>query len=113
MCYAGINKGVTAVATAMILAATRAGAAPALRQEMSESLPELLNTLSHRVPDMLPKAYRWVAEMQEIAGFSAADPAAASIFTAFAQLYERISHDLTGDEQESAQLRQFFSDVTP
>jgi 3-hydroxyisobutyrate dehydrogenase-like beta-hydroxyacid dehydrogenase len=109
MCYAGINKGVTAVATAMILAATRSGAAPALRQEMSESLPELLSSLSHLVPDMLPKAYRWVAEMQEIARFTGDDPAAASIFTAFAELYGRISHDQTGDRRESAQLRQFFS----
>jgi hypothetical protein len=78
---------------------------------MSESLPELLTALSRRVPDMLPKAYRWVAEMQEIASFTGGDPAAASIYGAFARLYERISHDLTGDERESAQLRQFFPDA--
>jgi len=39
MSYAGINKGVAAIATAMILAASRSGATQALYQEMSESLP--------------------------------------------------------------------------
>ena len=67
MSYAGINKGVAAIAAAMILAASRSGATGALYQEMSESLPGLLNSLGRQVPDMLPKAYRWVAEMREIA----------------------------------------------
>ena len=70
MCYAGINKGFAALAAAMILAAERSGATQALYQEMSESLPELLKTLGRQVPDMLPKAYRWVAEMEEIAAFT-------------------------------------------
>jgi 3-hydroxyisobutyrate dehydrogenase-like beta-hydroxyacid dehydrogenase len=61
MCYAGINKGVAAIATAMILAADRSGASTALYEEMSQSLPALLNGLDRQIPDMLPKAYRWVA----------------------------------------------------
>ena len=108
MCYAGINKGVGAVAAAMILAATRAGAAQALSQEMSESVPELLSLLSRRIPDMLPKAYRWVAEMQEISAFTTDDPAATNIFASFAQLFDRISQDEAGDRREAAQLTQFF-----
>jgi len=108
MCYAGINKGVTAVATAMILAATRAGAASALRSELAESLPTWVASLSRQIPDMLPKAYRWVAEMQEIGEFAGADPAAREIFTGFARLYERVSRDVKGERSESIALTQFF-----
>jgi 3-hydroxyisobutyrate dehydrogenase-like beta-hydroxyacid dehydrogenase len=108
MCYAGINKGGAAIAAAMILAATRSGASAALHQEMSESLPGLLNSLGRQVPDMLPKAYRWVAEMQEIAAFTAEDTAIREVFTGFAQLFERISRDVAGARQESAALLEFF-----
>lgn len=109
MCYAGINKGLCAIAAAMILAASRSGATAALHQEMSESLPELLNSLRRQVPDMLPKAYRWVGEMREIAAFAADDVATAAVFNGFAQLFEQISQDVVGEQRSSAQLRQFFT----
>jgi 3-hydroxyisobutyrate dehydrogenase-like beta-hydroxyacid dehydrogenase len=108
MCYAGINKGVAAIATAMILAATRSGASAALYEEMSESLPALCNSLGRQVPDMLPKAYRWVAEMQEIASFAAEDAAARDVFNGFARLFERISRDLSGEKRETTALLEFF-----
>lgn len=108
MCYAGINKGVAAIAAAMILAAARSDASAALYQEMSESLPGLLNSLGRQVPDMLPKAYRWVAEMREIAAFTAEDTAARDVFKGFAQLFERIARDVAEEKQESAELLEFF-----
>ncbi len=109
MCYAGINKGLAAIASAMILAAGRAGATTALYQEMSESLPGLLNSLRRQVPDMLPKAYRWVAEMREIAAFGGAeDEATREIFNGFAQLFEGIAQDVGGEQRASACLKQFF-----
>jgi hypothetical protein len=39
MSYAGINKGTTLLTAAMLLGARRAGAADALRAELSESRP--------------------------------------------------------------------------
>ncbi len=108
MCYAGINKGVAAVAAAMILAATRSGANAALHQEMSESLPALLSSLGRQVPDMLPKTYRWVAEMQEIAAFAAEDPAAREVFDGFARLFDRLARDVEGGRRESEALVSFF-----
>ena len=108
MCYAGINKGVTAIGAAMILAAARSGASEALYREMSESLPGLLNSLTRQVPDMLPKAYRWVGEMREIASFAAEDRAAHEVFNGFAQLFDNISRDVAGDKQKSAALLEFF-----
>ena len=109
MSYAGINKGVAAIATAMILAASRSGATGALYQEMSESLPGLLNSLGRQVPDMLPKAYRWVAEMREIAAYAGEDAAARDVFVGFAALFDRIARDVVGEKRESAALREFFS----
>ena len=108
MSYAGINKGVAALASAMILAAARSGATEALYQEMSESLPGLLQSLRRQVPDMLPKAYRWVAEMREIAAFAGEDAAAREIFVGFAELFARVSRDVAGEKVESGVLTGFF-----
>jgi 3-hydroxyisobutyrate dehydrogenase-like beta-hydroxyacid dehydrogenase len=108
MCYAGINKGVAAIAAAMILAAARSGAGGALYGEMSESLPALLDSLRRQIPDMLPKAYRWVGEMREIAAFAGEDAAAREVFEGFAALFERIAGDFAGGKQESAALQEFF-----
>lgn len=109
MSYAGINKGVAAIAAAMILAASRSGATEALYQEMSESLPGLLNSLGRQVPDMLPKAYRWVGEMREIAAYVGEDTAARDVFVGFAALFERIARDAAGERLESAALTGFFT----
>jgi len=110
MTYAGINKGVAALASTMILAAGRAGATEALYQEMSESLPGLLESLRRQVPDMLPKAYRWVAEMREIAEFAGEDAAARAVFEGFAELFARISRDVAGEKLESGGLTGFFEE---
>jgi 3-hydroxyisobutyrate dehydrogenase-like beta-hydroxyacid dehydrogenase len=113
MCYAGINKGVCAIAAAMILAAARSGASTALYQEMGESLPGLLNSLRRQVPDMLPKAYRWVGEMHEIASFAGEDAATAEVFKGFAQLFQQIAEDVAGEMRASGQLTQFFPAQPP
>jgi 3-hydroxyisobutyrate dehydrogenase-like beta-hydroxyacid dehydrogenase len=111
MSYAGINKGVAALASAMILAAARSGATEALYQEMSESLPGLLQSLRRQVPDMLPKAYRWVAEMREIAAFAGEDAAARKVFEGFSELFERVSRDVAGEKAESGVLTGFFESL--
>lgn len=58
MAYAGLNKGLTGLAAAMVLAATRAGAASALREELANSQPQLLAHISRALPDMYRKAHR-------------------------------------------------------
>ncbi len=93
MCYAGINKGVTGLGTAMLLAALRSGADAALKREMQESLPDLDVKLTNAIPDMYPKAYRWVAEMEEIAEFLGEDDPAALIFRGMAGLYRKMAED--------------------
>ena len=107
MSYAGINKGLTAVAAAMVLAATRAGAADALREELARSQPQLLAKLDTALPDMVPKAYRWVAEMREIAAFLGPDHPANLVYEGFARLFEHIAADEKGARTEVAQLTAF------
>jgi 3-hydroxyisobutyrate dehydrogenase-like beta-hydroxyacid dehydrogenase len=108
MSYAGITKGLTALGAGMMLAATRAGAAEALHRELAESQPALLAWLTRQVPGMYPKAYRWVAEMEEIADFVGADPATQQIFTGAAQLYERLAADVASENLETGLLTSFL-----
>ncbi len=75
----------------MILGATRGGTADALLQEMSESQPMLLNWMRGFVTRMPPKAYRWVAEMEEIATFQGEDAGAHDMYLGIARFYEQIA----------------------
>ena len=108
MSYAGINKGILAIGTAMLLAASRSGASTELYRELGESLPQLLSRFETGIPDMYPKAYRWVAEMREIAAFLSEDKAAAMIFEGAAQLYDRLATDIANEGQERGTLDEFF-----
>ncbi|MBX5176061.1 NAD(P)-dependent oxidoreductase [Rhizobium lentis] len=104
MCYAGINKGFIGLGAAMLLAASRSGAADSLKVELAESLPDFDRKLSKSIPDMYPKAYRWVAEMQEIADFLGAGDPAAAIFQAMADVFSRLAEDVEGSRALIAQL---------
>jgi L-threonate 2-dehydrogenase len=110
MSYAGLTKGLTALGTAMILGAIRADCADELRTELAESQPNMLAWLARQVPSMYPKAYRWIAEMEEIAAFLKDDPAALAIYQGIAHLYERVAEvrNKTGtDDGELAELKRF------
>jgi hypothetical protein len=74
-----------------MLDAARAGVAPALRRELEESQPHVYAWLARQVPRMYPKAYRWVAEMEEIASFSHDDPGTEAIYEGLARLYEQFA----------------------
>src|SRR6266849_6355241 len=69
MSYAGITKGTTAIAAAMLLGAARFGCGEALIAELSKSQPEMLKRMRGSIPTMYDKAYRWVGEMEEISDF--------------------------------------------
>jgi hypothetical protein len=111
MCYGALNKGVVALGTAMALAAERAGISDSFRAELAESQVPLLNQLSRAVPDMLPKAYRWVAEFDEVAQFTGAGPEA-EIFEGIARLYDRIAIDAAGPKAEAGTLAGFYKKAT-
>jgi 3-hydroxyisobutyrate dehydrogenase-like beta-hydroxyacid dehydrogenase len=112
MSYAGITKGCTAIGSAMMLGATRGGTADALLQELIESQPMLLNWMRGFVSRMPPKAYRWVAEMEEIAKFQRDDPAAAAMYDGIARFYEQIAAALEAPKPGDAvaQLANFVAE---
>jgi 3-hydroxyisobutyrate dehydrogenase-like beta-hydroxyacid dehydrogenase len=107
MSYAGIVKGLAGIGSAMVLAATKAGAADALRDELALSQPAILARLSTALPDMIPKAYRWVAEMREIAGFLGPDHPASLIYEGFARWFEHLAEDAKGEAADAALMEAF------
>jgi 3-hydroxyisobutyrate dehydrogenase-like beta-hydroxyacid dehydrogenase len=112
MCYAGLSKGLNALGAAIIGAAEREGLSAALHAELERSQPALLSWLSRRVPDMLPKAYRWIAEMEEISSFLGSGEPGGVMFDGAARLFERIAANYERgrlDSEVAAQIRRFFS----
>lgn len=98
MAYGGITKGLIALGSAMMLGATRAGVAEALKDEMGLSQANLLAGFSRSIPDMFPKAGRWVAEMEEISDFLGKDTAQGRMFDQIAIFYAHLaSVDGKGD----------------
>ena len=109
MSYAGITKGTQAIGAAMMLAAMRAGSADDLLAELQGSQKQLFPWLKRQLEQMPPKSYRWVAEMQEIAGFVADDPGARDLYEGAAHFYERFAQDFeSGDKKAAAALEAFL-----
>jgi putative dehydrogenase len=111
MSYAGITKGFTAIAAAMVLGATRAGSADALYKELELSQPQFLAWLRRAVPRMYPKAYRWVAEMEEIGHFLEDGTPGGDMFADIARFYQDIAGaaQAPSDGDAPAQLSAFFA----
>src|SRR6266478_1129961 len=88
----GINlraiDGPVGAASAMLLGAARFGCAEALIAELSDSQPQMLARMRSNIPGMYDKAYRWVAEMEEISDFLEANPPSRDIYAAVAGLYD-------------------------
>jgi L-threonate 2-dehydrogenase len=113
MSYAGITKGTQAIGAAMMLAATRAGSADALFAELSSSQKEMFAWFKRGLALMPPKAYRWIAEMHEIAGFVGDDPAAKELYEGAAHFYERIAEDFDGGKTDVKALAAFLGKGQP
>jgi 3-hydroxyisobutyrate dehydrogenase-like beta-hydroxyacid dehydrogenase len=107
MCYAAINKGLTALATQSLTTAHNLGVMSELQDYLRGS--ELGAQLNKIVPVMPPKAYRWVREMDEIAetfetdgGFSREE----SIFRPIGRQYDLIANGTElGKEQTDDRQR--------
>jgi L-threonate 2-dehydrogenase len=108
MSYAGITKGLMAMAPMMMLAASRAGVAQELHNELARTQASLLLGFEKSVPGMFDKAYRFVGEMREIADFAGDDPAARLMYEAVARFYTRIGEDHAGLHEETDVLKAFL-----
>ena len=110
MSYAGITKGLVALASAMALAATRAGAAEGFFRELERSQPQLLAWFQRMVPPSYDKAYRWNGEMEEIADFiGAAGGEAAGIYQAIARFYTQMAADNAGPKRDVEMIAAFLA----
>jgi putative dehydrogenase len=108
MSYAGITKGTQAIGAAMMLAAVRAGSADELFKELQLSQKEMFGWFKRQLGTMPPKAYRWVAEMREIAGFVGDDPAARELYEGAAEFFERFAEDFAAGKKDAGALAKFL-----
>ena len=72
--------------------------AEALMKELSMSQPALMDRLIVTVPEGIPKAYRWVYEMEGLGEFVGGGEA--EMFKGFASVFERVSRSLSGDKAD-------------
>ncbi|MCT7378033.1 NAD(P)-dependent oxidoreductase [Chelativorans salis] len=107
MCFAAINKGLVGILAAVAQAAEREGAGAALSGLLEENHPAIAARARKALPDMYPKAYRWVAEMEEIADFLGRDRAESAIWRALAQVYSDLAADSAADGQAIGLIETF------
>ncbi|KAJ7099655.1 hypothetical protein C8R44DRAFT_834807 [Mycena epipterygia] len=71
MAHAGIVKGATGLFVTMLLSANASSPATSsgLLHALSLSQPVFVDLIIRMIPQMIPKAYRFIKEMDEIAGF--------------------------------------------
>jgi 3-hydroxyisobutyrate dehydrogenase-like beta-hydroxyacid dehydrogenase len=69
MCYAAMTKGLQALGAELLVAARLMGVEDVLRaeQEQGGDLQAVRHFVERALPNMPPKAYRWIGEMEEIA----------------------------------------------
>ena len=91
MAYAGITKGLQGLGTGMVLGAWRNGVGEHFSAELAASQPQLFAWLTRELPRMVPKAYRWVGEMEEIATFLLPETGSSEMLSGAARLYEHVA----------------------
>jgi hypothetical protein len=74
-------------------------------RELQMSQPVLMDRLVETVPPMLPKAYRWIGEMEEIGDFVGGSEG--DVYRGLAKVYERIEQSIAGDQEDVATLKNF------
>lgn len=98
MCYAAVTKGLTALATVSLSAAKAYGIDRELAAEMAASQRMLSDRFDRSLPDMAPKAYRWVGEMEEIARTVADVGLDPKLFLGAADIYRLVTATQLGQE---------------
>ncbi len=66
MCYAALTKGLQALGTELIVASKLLGVEDELKDQQQNDLAQIRAYLERMIPSMVPKAYRWIGEMEEI-----------------------------------------------
>ncbi|KIR33686.1 hypothetical protein I310_02050 [Cryptococcus deuterogattii CA1014] len=106
MCYRGISKAIAGLG-GYAAQAHSPGTAKAFFDALTESQPGLTERLSRTIPDMIPKAYRRVGEMDEISSFISSSttksapttyPNPADMYQGLAQMFQRVADDVKSSQ---------------
>lgn len=112
MCYAALTKGLTALATELLVAGEAMGLSDVLDAELKASMADVRRVMERSVPGMPPKAHRWVREMEEIALTFADLGLTPNILQGAADMYRLVAASPLGRETpESRQLGQSLGEV--
>ena len=91
MCYAALNKGTIALMTGVSVMAKRLGVAESFGEELALSQEAVRKRMHQQVPGMVPKAHRWIGEMEEIAKTFASANLTPAIFEGIADIYRLVA----------------------
>lgn len=94
MCFASTLKGFSGILTQSFTTAQQLGVLGELKTLLRDISPATLHAAETSVPRVPPKAYRWVAEMEEIAAtFSEEAGFEKDLFLGVAGVYRTMSND--------------------
>jgi 3-hydroxyisobutyrate dehydrogenase-like beta-hydroxyacid dehydrogenase len=100
MCYSSTQKGYTSIAIQSLTTAHRLGVLSELQAELQASSAELWRRTESMITTMPPKAYRFVAEMEEIATtFEEEGGFARDSFSGAAKTYKAVEESELGAEK--------------
>ncbi|OBT93393.1 hypothetical protein VE01_08735 [Pseudogymnoascus verrucosus] len=107
MCFASTMKGFSGILTQSFTTAQQLGVLDELKTLLGEISPATLHAAENSVPRVPPKAYRWVAEMEEIAAtFSEEAGFEKDLFLGVAGVYKTMSNDtVLGQEKTGYRKR--------
>jgi L-threonate 2-dehydrogenase len=91
MAYAALSKGIQAVGISAMLGAIAAGISEPFLKELENTQADTLAYLRERTPSVFARAYRWVAEMEEIGAFLGGG--GEQLFNGAARQFERLAKD--------------------
>lgn len=98
MCYAGLTKGTLALHAAVLTSAEALGLSAELRSELAYSQGQKLKAMEQvrRVP---AKAFRWIAEMEEIARTFGSAGVTPDIHSGAAEVFRMVAESDLGGER--------------
>ena len=97
-CYSGFNKGTQGLLLQTLVAAQRLGVYEQLEKQLLSSKGDMYNWLLETLPQMPPKAYRWVPEMYQLAKTFEGVGMTPRIFQGEADMFEMIAATALGKE---------------
>lgn len=112
MSFGALTKGVTALATQLLVAAARNDVLDALIDELDQRQGPLLQVAERSIPPMPAKSRRWVGEMEEIADAFAAVGLPPGTYRGIAELYRWVGeHPLAQEHPETRDVSRSMAEV--